>query len=216
MTTQIFIEKFLDIEQPMENNPVRFSTMALLVKSARKLSGRNLLTGIYEMKELNESNFTDQTYHPFMFTGLINYLIFLEQIGSIFKPKAATKIKQTNGIYCALEYFSLLDNDKKSAVKALRNTLTHKFGLATENKESDKYRFQLSIERNSEIIIPKNWDGNFSTKTDDTLTTVHIIDLADFVETIYVNILESWKAQTLELVVKEGIDEVKSRYTIIY
>lgn len=75
---------------------------------------------------------------PFQFTGLINYLILLEQFGSIFIPKNQVKIKEKNGIFCSLKYYSKLSDEQINAIKSLRNSLTHKFGLATEKKPSQK------------------------------------------------------------------------------
>jgi hypothetical protein len=86
------IEKFLSIDQPMENTPLRFSTLILLLKSSRSLSGRNMRTGVYvyEKNEINEQNFADGTYLSFQFSGLISYLILLELIGSIFNGQFKT------------------------------------------------------------------------------------------------------------------------------
>lgn len=130
-----FIKKLLEINQPMSKNPTRFSTIALLLKSSRKLFGCNLSSGIYEMNEIYQENFTDQTYQAFQFSGLINYLIFLDQIGSIFKSKNTMKSNKTNSIFCSLKYFSILEDSKIDAIVALRNCLTHKFGLATEKSK---------------------------------------------------------------------------------
>src|SRR5689334_2754493 len=123
MTDQEFLNKFLDIQQPMELQPTRFSTVALLLRGARKLSGRDLTSGEYVMNELNQENFKDQTYHTYQFLGLINYLIFLEQIGSIFKFPST----KTNGIHITLEKFSVLTPQQIFAVRALRNSLAHNF-----------------------------------------------------------------------------------------
>jgi hypothetical protein len=165
MTDQTFIEKLLDIDQPMTLEPVRFSTIAILLRGARKLSGRDLLTGSYNMSEINDENFKEQTYHSYLFTGLINYLIFLEQIGSVLKIIGHTSTKE-NGIHIALEKFSSLTDLQIFAIRALRNSLTHKYGLATERNPKDlrlRHKFTLSIQRNFEIIkLPSiTWTGDF-------------------------------------------------------
>jgi hypothetical protein len=180
MTNSEFISKLLDINQPMTKDPFRFSSIALLLKGARKLFGCNIDTGKYEMLELDEDNFKSGTYQSLQFSGLINYLIFLEQIGSIFKPKYLPSSSSSNGIYNALIYFSSLNNDpnKISGIVSLRNSLTHKFGLATEKNPKTKpaRKFSLSIERNDNIILnpTTDWNGNFSDKSESTLTTVYI------------------------------------------
>ena len=123
-----FILKLLDINLPMENIPYRLSTISLLLRSARKLSGRDLVTGIYEGREFNEQNFVDETYNSFLFTSLLNYLILLDQIGIIFGETS-----NSNGIVSALDTFSKLPKRKKTIIKELRNSLAHNFGL-TSNK----------------------------------------------------------------------------------
>jgi hypothetical protein len=219
MTNEEFIVKFLDINQPMEQSPTRFSTLALLLRGARKLSGRNLSTGIYERNELNEENFKDQTYFSLQFTGLVDYLILLEQIGSIFKPKHQPLINRTNGIYCALSYFTALGDMEKKAIQMLRNSLTHKFGLATEKSPTTKLPMKFTIDRNRDprIIVPplRNWNGAFSDKLDDSSTTVFLFDLLDLVEDVYQKVVLESKNRNLDLVLTDGIDELKARYTII-
>lgn len=214
------IQDFLKLEQPMSHNPARFSNIVLLLKAARELTGRNIETGVYEMGEINEEDIVNGLYHSFQYVGLINYLILLEQLGSIFSPKQES-ICSSNGISCALKDFSeLKDKLKVSAIVALRHSLTHKFGLATEKKKKDRkelqHKFILSIERNSKIVeIPSNpWDGNFSDKSDGTSTTIFIKDLEELVENIYQTI--KTKLDRNELIVKIDLDELYSRYTMIY
>lgn len=216
MTEKEFIQKLININQPMENSPTRYSTLALLLRGARSLSGYNVETGIYEMLELKEETFFNQTYHSFQFSGLISYLIFLEQIGSLFRPKDSYKIlsDESNGINCALSYFSTLDENKISAIRALRNSLTHKFGLATQNKGVNSFKFTLSIERNSDILHLGNWSGDFTDKNETSFTTVFIFDLIDLIEMIYKEICKGWAEQTIISLIP--LNEINTRYTIIY
>lgn len=221
MISKEYLEKFLSIDQPMEGSPIRFSTLALLLRGARKMAGRNIENGTYESKELNEENLLEQTYHSFQFTSLINYLIFLEQVGSIFKPKnknAPTGKGKENGIYRALSYYSNLGEDKKRSVIALRNSLTHKFGLATEAKPHSGFpvRFSLSIVRNEKIVeVPtdeKRWEGDFSNKSEASLTTIYILDLLDLIEEIYLKIISGIKNENIQVLI--DLNELKGRYTI--
>jgi len=221
MTEYEFMSKLLDINQPMTNAPVRFSNIALLLKGARKLFGCDINTGRYEKLELNEENFNSGTYHSFQFSGLINYLIFLEQIGSVFKPKGASPRANSNGITDALNYFSPLNDQRKiRGIVSLRNSLVHKFGLATEKNPKNKpaRKFILSIERNKDIISDPStdWDGVFSDKTGTTSTTVFIIDLIELIEAVYLKIKEELDNGNLELALQDGVSELKARYTITY
>jgi len=149
------IKNFLSIEQPMPLLMSHTSTIALLLKGARKMFGCNLNTGKYERLEFTKERFEDETLHSFQFSGLINYLIFLEQIGGAFKPKDKPTCGKTNGIFRCLYYFSDMSNETKiNAIVTLRNSLTHRFGLATEKKlkNSVPRKFTLSSERNSQIV----------------------------------------------------------------
>jgi hypothetical protein len=208
-----FIKRLIDINQPMEDNPCRFSTIALSLRGARKLSGRNLETGVYEKNEYNEQNFKENTVFSFQFLGLLSYLIFLEQIGSIFCNKNETRCNKA--ILYALKTFSSLSNDKAEAVFALRNSLAHKYGLATEKDRRLKFKFSILIEENTEIIkLPaKNWAGDFSDKSDETLTEIYTITLIDLIESIYTKIQEEIEKNNLEIQIEK--DEIESRFTII-
>jgi hypothetical protein len=221
MTDHEFISKLLDISQPMTNSPVRFSSIALLLKGARILFGCNIYTGKYEMLEFSDENFNSGTYHSFQFTGLINYLIFLEQIGSIFRPKNLPNYSKSNGISDALTHFSTFrDKSKLTGIVSLRNSLAHKFGLATERypKTKPPRKFTLSIERNVEIISnpPTEWNGDFSDKSENTSTTVFIIDLVELIEDVYSKIKDEHENGNLELNLQDGMKELTARYTIIY
>lgn len=220
MTNSRLFSKLLDMKQPMSNRPTRFSSIILLLKSGRKLFGCDINTGEYKMKEYYVTNFSEETYYSFQFSGLINYLIFLEQIGSIFKLKNCDNLKESYGINAALTHFSsITDNAKINAIVSLRNSLIHRFGLATEKNPKNKppRKFILSIERNSDIVKLPNieWDGTFSNKLGRTSTTIFIVDLVILIETVYQKICEENKKNNLDIKLKDGIDELKTRYTLI-
>src|SRR5690606_30073254 len=102
----------------------------------------------------------------------------------------------------------------------LRNSLAHRFGLATEKNPKTKpaRKFILSIERNTDIILnpTTDWNGDFSDKTDRNSTTVCIIDLVELIEAVYLKIKEEHEKGNLDLVVNDGINELKAKYTITY
>lgn len=214
------LNNFLRIKQPMSDTPTRFSNIILLLKAARKHTGRNIESGIYEMNEINEVDINNGIYHSLQYVGLINYLILLEQIGSILIPKDQS-ISTNNGIFCSLKYYSKLNDDLKiSALVALRHSLTHKFGLATQIQSKDnkklQHRFALSIERNPEIVklplIP--WNGIFKDKSDESHTIIFVKDFEDLVEDVFQTIKDKLNNNELEL--KIEIDELYSRYTMVY
>ena len=218
MVDQALTDKMLSVDQPMSENPTRFSTISLLLKGARSLSGRNLQTGVYELREFNETNFINGTYHSFQFTGLIDYLILLEQVGSIFKPINKSTIDK-NPIPRALGYFTLLESKKIESVVGLRNSIAHKFGLATESSPRNGSRkFALSNNRNVAVIdLPQTpWNGDFSDKSDATTTIVYLHDLIDLIESVYQSIISENKCGNIEMTLEGGIAELYARYTMIY
>lgn len=206
---------FLDINQPMSREPLRVSLLILLLRGARSLSGRDVETGKYIGSEFNEPNFINGTYQSLQFTGIINYLILLEQIGSIFEPKNKEAIKRKNEICLALTYFSRLRGKEKEilAIYNLRNSLVHKFGLATCSKD-DSFKFMFSQQRNSNVVELGVWNGDFSNKSDTTLTTIFIHDLADLIEDVYNEICAAWEVDKLKMKYSEKMDEFFSRFTI--
>jgi hypothetical protein len=222
MNDNEFIKKFLDIDQPMESEPTRFSTLALLIRGARQLTGRDVITGKYEFIEFNEKDFANMTVHSFQFLGLISYLIFLEQLGSIFRPRDKETTLKKNDIFCALTYFAEpeLGEIEKNSIRALRNSLAHKFGLATEKKPLNgfKAKFSLCYDRNGKVIgIPSpGWEGSFLDKTDETSTIVYVYDLIDLIERIYKKAVEENNKGNLELILADKMDELKTRYTVVY
>lgn len=216
MNQEITLKDIIDPDIGFHKRTNRLSTINLLLKSSRKLSGFNIKSGVYEKNEYNEINFKEGTFLPFQFTGLISYLILLEQIGSAFKPKNVNNIDKTNGIYRSLKYYSNLDSDSITCILNLRNSLVHKFGLSTENKK-DNFHYILSSERNRKIIKKPDtkWDGDYSNKQPETYVTIYQIDLIILIESIYSKILEDLHNDNLELILDKGMAELVSRYTII-
>lgn len=218
-----FITKLLDINQPMNDTELRFSTIMLLLRGARKLFGCDLDSGEYLMKEITEENILDGTYHSFQFSSIVNYLIFLEQIGSIFKPKNQDNLPPGyNGIARALIYFSDFSQSdgRIQALRALRNSLTHKFGLATEANPQMRppHKFIFNMEQNKKVIVLplQPWNGDFSDRSEDSSTTIFLINLVELVEDIYQKVLNELRDNNLEP--KHGLEigELMARYTIVY
>ncbi|MCF2446317.1 hypothetical protein L0657_20330 [Dyadobacter sp. CY345] len=214
------ILSLLDINQPMSETPSRFSTVTLLLRSARKLFGSDLYTGEYTMNELNIENFSEM-YLSFQFTALINYLILLEQLGSLIKPINKSECKKSPGIFCALKYFSSLNDDRKiQSIAALRHSLAHKFGLATQSNPKDKpcRKFILSLETNAEVIkLPIiDWDGDFSDKHEKTSTIVYIFDLVVLIEDVYRNIVNEIETNYLNMELIIEVIELNARFTVIH
>lgn len=82
-----YVELLLKVDESFETKFNRISTIKSLIKGAREFSGRNLQTGVYEKKDINEYDFLNELFETKRLSGLISYLILLEIIGSIFQSK---------------------------------------------------------------------------------------------------------------------------------
>jgi len=186
-----------------------------LLQSARKLSGRNPTTGKYEKLEFERESLEDGTFMPFYFTGIMSYLIFLEIMGDIAMRKGH-KSRFSNGIHIALECYSSFNENQIKAIRALRNSLVHKFGLATKStaQKGMIHKFAISRDRNiSAVQLPdKPWDGKYSEKGDDTNTTIYVFDLIDTIEEVYSRMKKDIIDDNVDIKV-EGIHEIKARLT---
>ena len=204
----------------------RRSCLLMAVRNARYLTGRDINTGkalgICEM-EYNvlkkEDVTTHQLYNEHFFSGLAMYLIAIDCIGCLFENSTITpKIENNNSIIRALKSFSSLDDERIEAVKDLRNTLAHNFGLATESKGGTKktmHKFTLSFSDKAEAIkLPKkDWDGDYDDKKQRRSTIIGVSSFCDLAESIIANVYSCYESGSLILRIDEN--EAKSRFTIL-
>lgn len=219
MITKEYITELLDVKQPMSSYTNRFSTSGILLRGARKFSGRDITTGHYVAGELNEDNFEEQTFHSNQFAGLINYLILLEQLGNIFKL-TTRGLMTSNGIHRTLKYFSGLSDPQIFALRALRNSLAHNYGLATRNDEKDQrqiHKFIISRERSFEVVqlAEPKWCGDFSDKSDQSYTTIFLFDLIDLIENVYEKLKDAINEDFDLVAPTMSLYELETRFTIV-
>lgn len=200
----------------MINKQLIRKTLAIELKETRKYtpmlclrSGRNLLK--YPINEYDD-------YYANNYSALLNYLVFLEMVGTIFKPIQSKTLNSNNGIYKALKYFGEnLDHQEISAIRALRNSLAHNFGLAIKNSKFHylTHKFALDFSDDKNLITPpiKKWKGKFSDKSDETLTTINYNNLIQLIENIYQKLLDMNEKGELELAISE--EELNTRFSII-
>lgn len=161
---------------------------------------------------------THQLYNEHFFTGIAMYLIALDCIGCLFENTTIKPVDDNNSIVRALESFSALKNKEIEAVKDLRNTLAHNFGLATESKggaKKTKHKFTLSFSDKAEAIkLPKkDWDGDFGNKKQSCSTIIGVSAFCNLAESIIANVYDSYEKGLLKLRVSE--EQVKARFTVL-
>ena len=199
MNNERMIEQLLEIKQT--NNAYKQSTIIACLKSARFLCSNGLLVDDYSKDEIIEFVFENGLYHSNVFSGVIFYLIFLDQVGNVFKPKNKTEITNKtkikgSEIHKALKYFSTLNDTEIGILRELRNSLVHQFSLAT-----DKRKFVMSIESSCDIIKVE------------TEATIYIPKLIELAESIFEKLLEEHNNNNLEIVIKNN-DELFAKFFI--
>ena len=213
MVDKHLIENILNIKNfdPKEN---LVSTLTIALRGARRLTGRNSDTGLLlkeeERLELICQNIETDHYYSNQLLGITNYLIILDLIGCVFSRKDETKMSK-DGIEHALLNFSKLNNEDLKAIKALRNSLAHNFGLG-----NDAHVFSLSDKYSDMIKTPNKEDAYYLTKTKEerSYTNVNPNKLFDFIESIYIMLHQLLEVDKLEL--KKGVDEdvIRAKFTI--
>lgn len=211
----------------LKHDKTRRSCLLMAIRSARYLTGREIITGkaigICEMEYnvLNKDEVTThQLYNEHFFSGLAMYLIAIDCIGCLFDNKT-TLSEEKNSIGRALTSFSSLDKVRIEAVKDMRNTLAHNFGLATENilpngnPKKCKHKFTLSFSDDAEAIkMPTTeWDGDYNNKEETTSTIIGVAAFCELMESIIANVYECNKNGQLKLRISEN--EAKARFTVL-
>jgi len=219
-----FINKFVKSYEIEDN---RFSCLMIALTDARKITAHFDNHGKFEFNVLETNN---TFLSPFSFIGIINYLLFLEMIGEIFKLKTFNNTKtnkKTNNIYKALKQFGNNISEKDIwSIVALRNSLAHNYGLINipfenikniKKREMLTHKFILSNVDNTDLIIypTNNWkEKDFSDKNDNTSTRISIFKLIDFIESVYLNLKKAIEFNQVELSLDGDLEELKARFTI--
>ena len=157
--------------------------------------------------------------------ALLLYLVSLEQIGEMFIID--TPGKDNNGIVKTLRKYTSLSDDKKQAIKGLRNALGHNFGLVAEadkwsrnefGAKDYKYNLVYNSDKNDTVIeLPKEDFGNkgkpidWGDKSEETYTKIYPINLINLIEK---EIIEKIQSDN-NIKFAKDIEEIKSRFTII-
>ena len=201
------IKQLLGIE---EFEGLRISTIYLSLNSARFLTKNNLLVHEYSNTEL-EDILTEKTLnYEFLFTGLLNYMIFIEQIGALFNLPIDLIVKHF--------FPNKFSDEELNSLKQFRNSFAHRFSLATENKGDKSRKFRLnhcSLETEKPIVeacFP--WNGTYYSKNDSTSDTIiNVRSFINFCEEFYYKVVSENEKDNLLLVIQEN--EILAKFTII-
>ena len=211
-----YLEKFAK-EYELESN--RFSCLHIAIRDARMISGSDIKTGKMKYDILESS---DSFLSPYSFIGIINYLLVLELIGMVFKKRAFTTNKK-NSIFKSLKQFSSLSDTDIDVIISLRNSLAHNYGLVNIPESQKEYKnkrhlFTLINTESAQLIdYPnKSWNGSYKTKMNDMYTKIGVHKLFDLVESVYLNLKSSLEQGDVDYALDGGIEELKTRFTIMH
>ena len=207
------------------------SCFNMVLKAARQYVGFDATTGkadsvcemqyniLFQGGSCNDV-LANKMLHPRLFSGVLLYLVLLEQIGTLFRVKSFGKPSGKNGIKDALKMFSSsLTDDEIEAINDLRNSLAHNFGLATESntyrvKRKKYHLFTLDFSQDAKLVVlPKEaWDGDFEHKYESNMTKIGVFAFCKQVEDIVEQLKKAANRREVELRLSEA--EAKARFTI--
>jgi hypothetical protein len=193
----------------------RISNLIIALRNARAICGRNLDNGFIEAGRtsisISEEILRNNTYYSTLLLAVTFYLIILDLIGCVFSIKSTTKQKNKEGVVHALQQFTTLEEQDIDAIKSLRNSLAHNFGLANES-----HIFSLSSINEDLITHPRErWYGKV-TKQEKYYTKINEVKVCQLVEDVFSSVVNEFKKDNL--VLKKGLNEVdvKARFTLIH
>ena len=184
----------------------RKSTLSLSLQNARDCSGFRQCVP-YTRKEFDlrhQGLRTDDEAD--MFCALMNYLVVLEQIGTLFyKGRIIEALKESG-----------MPLKQRCALNGLRNALAHHGGLAIWDEHKHKgYKFIVDFNDSADIVKLSSivWNGDYSDKSEETSTTIYAISLIQLVE----NIVKHLSEKLTDFVDKCTLsqEEIATKFTIL-
>lgn len=221
-------KELIELILGIRNTNERKSSLQLALESARFHCGINK-GRIDTATFLFRQNYLDRLYNDEfrhfisdeadIFSALLSYLICLEQIGTIFYLENKKNQGKSNGIINAINIFSPgLSNQKCIALKNLRNSLGHAYGLVNidyQKKGTHKFTIDFREESKDIIKIPdkkKAWDGNYLDKNEESSTIVYVFPLIRFIEKTIQKVINEYHNGNLRFIFYE---EIKARFTVL-
>ena len=216
----------------MEPEIGRKSTLQLALNQARKLGGviqgelvsrtQFLLRKVNEEHDAKEiANTLLSSYHDEemdVLTSLSLYLIVLDQLGHIFGKRSNDSNRVKDAIDAA-NVTSKMNEEELNAIRNLRNSINHNFGLANYNPSKGiglfKYTLCFEDDGNQKPVVEpiKKWDGAWSDKEEDTSVHVYPFSLINYIEDIVLSFINQYTKGIIQSPL--SADELKTRFTIL-
>lgn len=180
------------------------STLVACLRDARGVSGRDLNTGA-PLTPNGTGNWL----------GAVGYFIALDQIGKCF-GRADRCSTDNNPIRRSLELFSELDTTSRDILSALRNALTHDYGLFNADAKHSSRQHRFSLTSGSGTLVGearRRWSGRHDDDSPDATTTVDVFEIACAVEGVFLTLKDLAVRRQLTVILAGGKDELLTRYT---
>lgn len=187
------IKAHLYISPPINGVQYQSSFIAGL-RDARGVAERDLNTGVVRPDGLSMS-----------WLAAIGYLALLDQIGKCFETRNTQVIDDNNAIVPALKYFSHVQDDPTlGALVALRNALTHDYGLFNRNDTCPlrHHAFNYGVGKTTPLVrLPKKpWSGRWDTNLPEEETTiVNLRKVGDLAEEVVATVRSNHETENLVL-----------------
>jgi hypothetical protein len=133
------------------------------------------------------------------------YLVLLDQIGKCFEPLDAQVIADNNPIIHALMHFSHIQDEKTlGALVALRNALTHDYGLFNPDHKCPlrHHAFNYGADETTPLVqLPaRRWSGRWDMNIpEEESTIVNLRKVGDLAEEVVTALRSNYEAKTLIL-----------------
>lgn len=212
--TNDYLLKFIT-EYQVEPN--RLSSLKQAIKDARFLTNRDPGSGApdYSLLEKDKSIF-----NPYSFIGLINYYLVLDIIGAVFCLHSSN-YNNENPIEIALKDFSNLNSNEVSAIKALRNSLTHSYSLVNIPDNPLKNNFErhafsiINLDDAPLLKFPsESWNGEYDSDSANYNTEIGYLALIELFEEVIRSLEIKFKNDEVMFRLKNGINELNKKYTV--
>ena len=133
------------------------------------------------------------------------YLVLLDQIGTCFETQDTQVIADNNAVIRALRYFSHVQDDPTlGALVALRNALTHDYGLYNRDNRFPlrHHAFNYGADDTTPLVqLPeRRWSGRWdATIPEEETTIVNLRKVGDLAEEVVAALRSNHEAETLVL-----------------
>lgn len=214
-------------DDPEEHRTSQFSSLWRLARfvswqgEGNKGNGLNNETFDFAGESIHSLPINEGFYESSKMLGLVLYLILLDQLSDIFPMLGVTSNPNENGIVRMLRQAGTpLQDSEMIAVKNLRNSLAHNFGLASKPENKDPYfRYSLDYSRHDsgQIITTAKSTASSDFGTDDgqMQTTISVPLLIEHIESILQDVIDKQKLSNYGDILKDK-DELRVRFTTVY